>query len=236
MKISCIALDDEPLALKLLAEFIGGIDKLDLKATFGSAAEALKYLAAHETDCIFLDVEMPDLNGIELTQVLSNFARRPEIVFVSAYSRYALQGLELEAADFLLKPYSQQELHAAAEKVATLIAARKKQEKEILEPDFFIKIDAQQVRIVPSEIIYVESMRDYVKIYTTGRDVPYIPLMTLKKIKTMLPDASFVQINRSQIVQLSHISSYTRTGVEVGSRRFSVTETFQETFIRAMTF
>lgn len=230
MKITCIAVDDEPLALQLLTDFIVRTNFLELKASFGSTAEALIYLSENEIDCVFLDIEMPDLNGIELTQVLSKFARRPKIIFVTAYSRYAVKGLEMEAAAFLLKPYGLSELQAAAQTTADLIMKRKEQSSR----DLFIKIDAQQVRLKTSEVILIESMRDYVKIYTEGRDVPYIPLMTLKKIKSILPPQDFVQINRSQLIALRRVTAYTKTTVELGGRRFVVTETFQQEFLDKM--
>ena len=230
MKIRCVALDDEPLALKLLSEFISKVDFLQLEASFSSTPEALKYISENEIDCVFLDIEMPDLNGIELSKILNNFAKKPEIVFVSAYGNYAVEGFKLDVVDFLLKPYSFEELKNSAQKVLTSIELKTNKNTDYSNDFFFIKIDAQQVKLNSSEILYIESMRDYVKIYTKNREVPYIPLITLKKIKTLLNAPYFLQINRSQIINTSKISSYGKNSLTIAEKKFSVSEKFQDGF------
>lgn len=230
MKIRCVALDDEPLALKLLSEFISKVDFLQLEASFSSTPEALKYISQNAIDCVFLDIEMPDLNGIELSKILNNFAKKPEIVFVSAYGNYAIEGFKLDVVDFLLKPYSFEELKNSAQKVLTSIELKTNKSNDYSNDFFFIKIDAQQVKLNSSEILYIESMRDYVKIYTENREVPYIPLMTLKKIKTLLNANNFLQINRSQIINISKISSYGKNSLTIAEKKFSVSEKFQDGF------
>lgn len=236
MKIRCIALDDEPLALKLLSDFIKKIDFLHLEASFSSSPEALKYLSENEIDCIFLDIEMPDLNGIELSKILNNFAKKPKIVLVSAYGKYAVDGFKLEVLDFLLKPYSFKELENAAQKIVQSIESKNVQFSEpTTESFFFIKVDALKVKLVFSEILYVESMRDYVKIYTENRDIPYIPLMTLKKMTLNLTENCFLQVNRSQIINISKISSYGKNTIVVAGKKFVVTEKFRSEFERIKT-
>ena len=230
MKVRCVALDDEPLALKLLSEFISKVDFLQLEASFSSTPEALKYISENEIDCVFLDIEMPDLNGIELSKILNNFAKKPEIVFVSAYGNYAVEGFKLDVVDFLLKPYSFEELKNSAQKVLTSIELKTNKNTDYSNDFFFIKIDAQQVKLNSSEILYIESMRDYVKIYTKNREVPYIPLITLKKIKTLLNAPYFLQINRSQIINTSKISSYGKNSLTIAEKKFSVSEKFQDGF------
>ncbi len=230
MKIRCVALDDEPLALKLLSEFISKVDFLQLEASFSSTPEALKYISENETDCVFLDIEMPDLNGIELSKILNNFAKKPEIVFVSAYGNYAVDGFKLDVVDFLLKPYSFEELKNTAQKVLNSIELKNTKNSLPTDDYFFIKIDAQQVKLSSAEILYIESMRDYVKIYTENRAVPYIPLMTLKKIKTLLNAHNFLQINRSQIVNITKISSYAKNSLTIAGKKFVVSEKFQDGF------
>ncbi|MDQ0477308.1 MULTISPECIES: LytTR family DNA-binding domain-containing protein [Chryseobacterium] len=229
MKIRCVALDDEPLALKLLSEFLSKIEFLQLEASFSSTPDALKYISEKEIDCIFLDIEMPGLNGIDLSKILNNFTKKPEIVFVSAYGKYAVDGFKPDGADFLLKPYSFEELKDAAQKVLNSIEFKN---TKTTDDSFFIKIDAQQVKLISSEILYIESMRDYVKIYTKNRDVPYIPLMTLKKIKTVLNGKYFLQINRSQIINISKISAYGKNSLTVTGKKFAVTGKFQKEFER----
>ena len=231
MKIRCVALDDEPLALKLLSNFITKIDFLQLEAEFSSAAEALKYLSENEIDCVFLDIEMPNLNGIELSKILNNFSRKPAIIFVSAYGIYAIEGFKLDVVDFLLKPYCLEELNNAAQKVRASMEANNNIISTVSTNDYlFIKIDAKQVKLIFSEILYVESMRDYVKIYSEKRDVPYIPLMTLKKAKSILTQNNFLQINRSQIINISKINSYGKNSLSIAGKRFIVSEKFQDDF------
>lgn len=230
MKIRCVALDDEPLALKLLSEFISKVDFLQLEASFSSTPAALKYISENAIDCVFLDIEMPDLNGIELSKILNNFAKKPEIVFVSAYGNYAVEGFKLDVVDFLLKPYSFEELKNSAQKVLTSIELKTNKSNDYSNDFFFIKIDAQQVKLNSAEILYIESMRDYVKIYTKNREVPYIPLITLKKIKTLLNAPYFLQINRSQIINTSKISSYGKNSLTIAEKKFSVSEKFQDGF------
>lgn len=192
MEISCIALDDEPLALELLSKFIQQVDFLDLKYAFSSAPKALQYLSENEIECIFLDIEMPEINGIELAKTINQSTIKPEVVFVSSYGKYAIDGFKLEATDFLLKPYSAQEVLNAAQKVKRNIELRKLASKSQSENgSFFIKVDAQQIKLEYSDIIFAESMRDYVKIYTENRDVPYIPLITLKRVNELLPSENF---------------------------------------------
>lgn len=173
---------------------------------------------------------MPDLNGIELSKILNNFAKKPEIVFVSAYGNYAVEGFKLDVVDFLLKPYSFEELKNSAQKVLTSIELKTNKNTDYSNDFFFIKIDAQQVKLNSSEILYIESMRDYVKIYTKNREVPYIPLITLKKIKTLLNAPYFLQINRSQIINTSKISSYGKNSLTIAEKKFSVSEKFQDGF------
>ncbi len=230
MKIRCVALDDEPLALKLLSEFISGVEFLQLEASFSSTPEALKYISENELDCVFLDIEMPGLSGIELSKILNNFTKRPEIVFVSAYGKYAVDGFKLDVVDFLLKPYSFEELKNTAQKVLNSIELKNTKNSLPTDDYFFIKIDAQQVKLSSAEILYIESMRDYVKIYTENRAVPYIPLMTLKKIKTLLNAHNFLQINRSQIVNITKISSYAKNSLTIAGKKFVVSEKFQDGF------
>lgn len=230
--LTCILIDDEPPALKLLQELASRIDFLDIKGSFSSAENALKFLSENEVDCIFSDIEMPGLNGVEFTKIVNNFAKTPEIIFVTAYGKYAVDGFKVEATDFLLKPYSLDELKTAAQK------ALKKTELKNLETTreensaFFLKVDARQVRFDPSTILFAESMRDYVKIYIEERDIPYIPLITLKKFRELLPEKNFLQINRSQIINLDKITSFGKNTVSIGDRNFSVTGSFREEFER----
>lgn len=228
MKISCIAIDDEPLALELIEKQIEKLDYLELKAVFNSAPEALIYLSEFMVECIFLDIEMPDLNGIAFAKIIHQFSEQPEIVFVTAYSQYAVNGLMTKATDFLLKPFGFEEFKIISEKVKNNHLVKKSIENiEKNTAAFFLKIDARQVKLFPADIIYLESMGDYVKIFIEGKRSPFIPLITLKKLKTYLPESLFLQINRSHIINLQKVDSYGKRNLTINKQIFTVSETFR---------
>lgn len=226
MKLTCIAIDDEPLALKLLESFINHSDDLELLKTFNSSQSAQLFLLENQVDCIFLDIEMPELNGIDLVKSLTEKNTKTSIIFVSAYSNYAIEGFKVSATDFLLKPYSLQDF----EQTVSKLKHQKNLEKLLKDNDYiFIKIDAKQVKIKLLSVLYIESMKDYLKIYSEDRDLPYIPLMTLKKMKEYLPE-NFVQINRSHIINFNKISSFGKNQIFIGKKAFNLSEKFKPNF------
>lgn len=226
MKLTCIAIDDEPLALKLLESFIYHSDDLELLKTFNSSQSAQLFLLENQVDCIFLDIEMPELNGIDLVKSLTEKNTNTSIIFVSAYSNYAIEGFKVSATDFLLKPYSLQDF----EQTVSKLKHQKNLEKLLKENDYiFIKIDAKQVKIKLLSVLYIESMKDYLKIYSEDRDLPYIPLMTLKKMKEYLPE-NFVQINRSHIINFNKITSFGKNQIFIGKKAFNLSEKFKSNF------
>lgn len=229
MKINCIAIDDEPLALEVLKKAVQTVDYLHLIDTFSSAPEALKFLSEHPVDCIFLDIKMPDLNGLELSNIIQQFAVRPDVVYVTAYSQYAIREHRLQAIDFLLKPFSMEEFQGVALKVKESHALKVQSSEEDQAP-FFLRIDARQVKLFPQEILYLESMGDYVKVFLEGSSSPLIPLITLKKIKRYLPKYHFLQINRSQIVNLNKIGSFAAGNLSIGTKKFNVSASYREDF------
>ena len=224
MKLSCITIDDEPFALKLISSFVEKNQDLELISSFNSSKKALNFLENNLVDCIFLDVEMPDLNGVEFAKILAKKNQKSLVVFVSAYSKYAIDGFKVSATDFLLKPYSYDDFEQSVEKI--------KIQKRLatLEEEFiFIKIDSKQVKLNLSTITYIESMKDYVKIYSEEREVPYIPLMTLKKLSEMLND-NYLQINRSQIVNFKKIDSFGKNHLTIKKKEFSISEKYRIEF------
>jgi len=228
MKIKCIAIDDEPLALEMIENAIVKVDYLDLVKSFQSVSKALKYLAETTVDCIFLDIEMPDLNGLEFSKIINQFSNKPEIVFVTAYHQYAVKEYQVKSVGFLLKPFSFDDFKNVAEIVKNSLLLRRIAEDKI-EP-FFIKIEAEQVKINPQKVLYLESLGDYVKIFLENERKPMIPLITLKRLKTYLPKTLFVQINRSQIVNFKKINSYTTSGLSIGEKHFCVSNSFRKEF------
>ena len=226
MKLTCIAIDDEPLALKLLENFIRHSDDLELLASFNSSQSAQLFLLENQVDCIFLDIEMPELNGIDFVKSLSGNNVKTSIVFVSAYSNYAIEGFKVSATDFLLKPYSFEDFERTISKIK-----HQKNLENLLKQndDIFIKIDAKQVKIKLSSILYIESMKDYLKIYSEEKELPYIPLMTLKKMKENLPE-NFIQINRSHIVNFNKVTSFGKNNLIIGKKEFNLSEKYKSDF------
>ena len=226
MKLTCIAIDDEPLALKLLENFIRHSDDLELLASFNSSQSAQLFLLENQVDCIFLDIEMPELNGIDFVKSLSENNVKTSIVFVSAYSNYAIEGFKVSATDFLLKPYSFEDFERTVSKIK-----HQKNLENLLKQndDIFIKIDAKQVKIKLSSILYIESMKDYLKIYSEEKELPYIPLMTLKKMKENLPD-NFIQINRSHIINFNKVTSFGKNNLIIGKKEFNLSEKYKSDF------
>lgn len=228
MKIKCIVIDDEPLALEMIQKSIEQVNYFSLLASFHSASEAFKYLAETTVDCVFLDIEMPDLNGLEFSKIINQFSYKPAVVFVTAYNQYTMKEYQIDSLGFLLKPFSFEDFNSVAEKIKKYWLFHKNSEQKI--ESFFIKIEAKQVRIVPQDVLYLESMGDYVKIFLEDKRKPLIPLITLKKIKTYLPATLFLQINRSQIVNFQKIKSYTANGLSIGEKNFYVSNSFREEF------
>ena len=222
MKLTCIAIDDEPLALKLLENFIRHSDDLELVASFNSSQSAQLFLLENQVDCIFLDIEMPELNGIDFVKSLSENNVKTSIVFVSAYSNYAIEGFKVSATDFLLKPYSFEDFERTVSKIK-----HQKNLENLLKQndDIFIKIDAKQVKIKLSSILYIESMKDYLKIYSEEKELPYIPLMTLKKMKE-----NFIQINRSHIINFNKVTSFGKNNLIIGKKEFNLSEKYKSDF------
>ena len=226
MSLTCIAVDDEPLALKLIENFIQLSSDLDLLKCFNSAQLALQFLEENKVDSIFLDIEMPELNGVEFSKQLSKYNPNISIVFVSAYSKYAIEGFKVSATDFLLKPYSFEDFQLSIEKVKQ----QKILENLIQQNDFiFIKIDAKQVKINLSSILYIESMKDYLKIYTDEKSTPFIPLMTLKKMREILPK-NFIQINRSQLINFNKVNSFGKNQLIIRKKTFNLSEKYKSNF------
>ncbi|MHC5202744.1 LytR/AlgR family response regulator transcription factor [Myroides sp. LJL119] len=232
MKISCIAIDDEPLALQMIERKVAQVDFLELKGTFNSAAKALKYLSESFVDCIFLDIHMPDFNGVELAKLIEQFAEKPKIVFVTAYASFLQEELQDPSVFYLLKPYGLQDFKIIANKLADIHLTKITKEQDLQDSFLFVKINSKQIKVYFSEILFLQSMGDYVKIFTQRQDAPLVTLITLKKIKSYLPKHTFLQINRSEIIHLHKIDSYEKTSVYIGDKNLRITNTYKEAYMK----
>jgi DNA-binding LytR/AlgR family response regulator len=240
MIINCIAVDDEPLALGLVCAFIEQTPFLNLIGRYSSAVEALVGLQDQKVDLIFLDIQMPNLNGMELARVLdSRGANKPRIIFTTAYNQFAIEGYRVDALDYLLKPFNYEEfLHASnkalsyfelvnrSNSAATTTATEPAEEEEYL----FLKIEYQLVRIALNEIMYIEGLKDYVKIYLQDKEKPLLSLTSLKALEEKLPSKRFMRVHRSFIVSLNKINSITRNALQIGKVNITVGDQYKEAF------
>ncbi|MBX0290163.1 LytTR family DNA-binding domain-containing protein [Hymenobacter sp. HSC-4F20] len=241
MMLNCIAVDDEPLALRMVASFIEQTPFLQLTGSYSSAVAALKGLqqASEPIDLLFLDIQMPDLNGLELARVLDRGpGRGPRVIFTTAFNQYALEGYKVDALDYLLKPFSYEEFLRAAQKAQRYAEL---QQSPALPPpsplptpepeeDFlYLKVEYQLVRVPYDDILYIEGLKDYIKVYRRSEPRPLLSLQSLKALEERLP-RQFMRIHRSYIVALNQISSVGRGTVQIGTATIPVSEGYREAF------
>ena len=235
--IKCIAIDDEPLALKKLVSYIKKIPYFELVAQCHSAIEAQQVVDQQEVDAIFLDINMPDLNGMDFAKSLEkDHSKGPLMVFTTAYSEYAVEGYKANAVGYLLKPYGFDEFEAAAQKVRDICEIRQMSATEVsaeIDNDvIYVKSDYKIVRIDIEHIIYIEAMSEYLKILCDDKSKPVIVLLSMKKIEEYLPSNKFMRIHRSFIINLSKISEIKKNHVIlVGDISLPIGDNFKDAFM-----
>ena len=241
MILDCIAVDDEPLALGLVCKFIEQTPFLKLVGRYAGAVDALKAIHAQKIDLIFLDIQMPDLNGIELARVLDRgTSGKPRIIFTTAYNQFALEGYKVDALDYLLKPFNYEEFLRSAHKAlayaelvnkSTIPAAAAPAETEHADDNYlFLKVEYQLVRIALSDILYIEGLKDYVKVWLKSQEKPILSLTSLKSLEEKLPAKKFMRVHRSFIVSLDKINSITRNALQIGKVNITVGDQYKEAF------
>lgn len=203
MKIKCLAIDDEPLALQQISSYIDKTPFLEKVALCQSAFEALEYLTNNEVDLMFVDINMPDINGIDFVKSLE---QKPQVIFTTAYSEYAFEGFKVDAIDYILKPIGYEVFLKSANKAKTWFELNRKQNETIqTTPDYlFVKSEYKLIRILLSEIKYIESANEYIQIHLIN-DKPVTTLIRLKAIEELLPKDKFMRVHRSFIVNLDRI-------------------------------
>lgn len=231
--ISCIAIDDEPLALGLMVTHITKTPFLKLLGQFDNALDAMEFLQETTVQLIFLDIHMPDFTGIEFARTLDESCK---VIFTTAYEKYAVEGFQLHVMDYLLKPISYEvflQSAARAKKQFDLMenadsAASISQNKE--EDYLFIKVDMQVKRIEFSDILYLEGLKDYVKLFLESSKTPLVFHATMKSLEDRLPDDRFMRIHRSYIVNLEKIKAIERYRILFGSERIPVSKQYKKAF------
>lgn len=242
MKLKCIAVDDEPLALDLVCKYIAQTAFLDLVGKFSSAIEALGFINQHEVQLIFMDIQMPDLSGMELARVLDGKknAEQTRIIFATAYHQFAIEGYKVDALDYLLKPYSYEEFLNASTKAYNYFERQKEKKNEVENdaanaPDYiFLKVEYQLVKVMLSDITHVEAYKDYVKIHLKSKASPLLSLTSLKSMEELLPSSRFMRVHRSYIVALDHIDSVSKNIIHIGNHQVSVSDNHKEAFLEFM--
>lgn len=219
--MKAIAIDDEPLALKVITHLCEQVDFVSLEKTFTSQSEAVKYLNKYPVDLLFLDIQMPVKNGIEFYKMLEN---GPMVIFTTAYSEYAVEGFNVNATDYLLKPFSSGRFMQALEKARNEWSFRKNQSAQ---SHLMIRADYKLHRIPYEDILYIEGLDDYIQIYQVNRP-KIVARFSMKNIMEQLPGNLFIRVHRSFIVPLKRINSVQYKSLQIGDMTIPIGETYKE--------
>ena len=226
----CIIIDDEPLARELLEDNIRHVSRLHLVASCRNAAEAMQIMQDQAIDLVFCDIKMPAINGL---QFVSNMQQKPMVIFTTAYKKFAFEGFELEALDYLLKPIALERFSAAVNK-AVDFARYKNSEKNGGDESIYVHSEYRMIKINIKDIEYIESMQDYIKIHLTGIEKPILTLLPMKNVLERLPAGQFERIHRSYIVAVKHIKSIHNRKIQLKNIELPVGNNFAD-FIRNWT-
>lgn len=247
MTLKCIIVDDEPLAVKLLESFVAKTPDLQLLGSFTDSVEAINAIKEQKPDLLFLDIQMPDLNGMELAHMLPEGTK---VIFTTAFKEYAFESYEVSALDFLLKPIRYNKFITAVEKAREWFGNHGDKSRDSLctndhgpvpviasnEPTpmtIFLRVDGEYRQVTLSQILYVEGMKDYVMFYLEGQKRPLVTHLTMKAVEDMLPDSQFMRVHRSYIVALDKIRSVDRNDcLYIGEEIIRVTEAYHDKFIQ----
>ena len=226
--VTCIIVDDEPLAVKLLESFVQKTPQLQLEHSFTDSVEALSWLRHHPVQLAFMDIQMPDMNGMELSHMLPEGTK---VIFTTAFKEYAFESYEVSAIDFLLKPIRYNKFIAAVEKAEQWFSHQK--ETLTTPKTLFLRVDGELRQVNFDNILYVEGMKDYVRFHIDGERVPLTTHMTMKAVEDALPTDAFMRINRSYVVRLDKIRTVDRNlCVYIGEEIIRVTDAYRDAFER----
>lgn len=230
MTLNCMIIDDEPLAVGLLASYARRTPFLNLTGTFNSAIDAIKAIKDNKPDIVFLDIQMPELSGIEFARVIPGDTK---IIFTTAFSQYAIEGFKVNAMDYLLKPVSYDDFIKSATKALDWFCAVRKQSALAQDRFIFVRSEYKLIRIRLDDILYIEGLKDYVKIYTES-DKPVMSLMNMKKLEEYLPHPEFVRTHRSYIVHTTKIKIIDRFRIVFGNTYIPISESYKENVSRIL--
>jgi DNA-binding LytR/AlgR family response regulator len=221
--IKAIALDDEPLALQLMQQHCQQINTVQLLATFTNPDEAANFIYNNPVDLIFLDIQMPDISGL---QFYKNLTQKPVVIFTTAFKEFAVEGFNVDAVDYLLKPFEHNRLQKAIAKAGDYIQFL--QSKQPINEHIFIKVNYEMMKINIADIDLVEALDDYIKIYT--KPTPVLTLMTMKSFTEKLPTQHFVRIHRSYIVPIKKVERFTKNKVYIVGKELPIGSSYADVY------
>lgn len=229
--MKCIAVDDEPLALEIIEDFARKAPfPMHLKK-FEDAALALRYLQEEPVDLLFLDIKMPDINGIQFLKALKS---PPAVIFTTAYQEYALDGFNMDVVDYLLKPIPFERFIKAVTKVHEYLQVQQKNGEVAASADYiFVKTEYKIIKVNFEDILYIEALKDYIKIYT--RNQPVLTLKSLKSFESRLPKDKFIRVHRSYLVSLDKINSVEKNSVVIANQYIPISEGYRDKFYELIT-
>lgn len=225
--LRCCVIDDEPLAGQLMASYVERTPGLELSGLYTSASEAVKDILGGKVDVVFLDIEMPQINGMEFAKIIPPTCR---IIFTTAYDQYAVQGYKVRAVDYLLKPISYAEFLEAVGRLPGREAAAAPQPSAPRREFIIVKSEYRQIQVRISEIECIEGLKDYIKIYIAGQPKPLLTLMSMKSIEQALDEDRFIRVHRSYIVNKERISVIERNTITISGRSIPISETYRPAF------
>jgi len=234
MTINCIVIDDEPFAIEQMEDYIKRLPFLNLLASFDNAIDSISFIKENNVDLIFLDIQMHEISGIRLLEILNN---PPKIIFTTAYEKYAIKGYELNVVDYLLKPISFERFLKAANKVYDLLmnnaSVNFNNENKLNKLDtkdfIFVKASNKMQKILFSDILYIEGMKDYLRIHTVSEKI--MTLQSFKKIISVLPENYFLRIHKSFVISLNRIETIERNKVKIGEKLIPIGDSYKKVFL-----
>jgi len=232
--MKCVIIDDEPLAVELLRDFVQKVDSLELVSTFNNAIDAVAFINQNNIDLIFLDIQMPHFSGIDF---LNTIEKKPLVIFTTAYSDYAVEGFNLGAVDYLVKPIpfhrflkSVVRAQQISNPSAPVQAISENSSTPEVEQDFmFVRAEYENVKMNFSDILFIEGLKDYVKIYTTDNKFT-LTLISLIKLENLLSSKGFSRIHRSYIINIKHVKSIQKNKVLISDKRIPISESYKNAF------
>lgn len=220
-KIVCVAVDDEPPALDIIRNYVNAVPSLELAGTCVNALEAIEVLRSRHIDLLFLDIQMPQLLGTDLLRTLNN---PPKVVFTTAYRKFAIEGFELNAVDYLLKPISFERFLKAVNKLMDIKPVHS--QKEVAAESYvYFRSDRKMHKVHINDIIFIESLKDYIKVVTTSKTI--ITKQSISSVEERLPKSSFIRIHRSFIVSLDKVQSYSPELIAIGNEELPVSRMYR---------